>query len=720
MATLNFPDNPSTGDEYYDTNAGFNYEWNGTVWITKDLASVNNTREIDDISSGFDGSDTTFTLQINGVNIVPSKVQQLIISVGGVMQNPGDDYTVSGSTLTFTNAPLSGLSFVGTILGAAVSLNTISAGTVSPSSLTTTSNYTVGSIKVSGASTIGNFVLTGLTTITDPDVTNLNSSGIGTVSNVIITADNSGLGATVGASVGVVTYFGDATNMTGVASSIFPLVYGPGIGSTSIALASDIVTTWNYPIQAGSGTITIRTGSDSGTIVDQFVVGSSSSITISGRSLTLNPAANLNEGIEYFVVYPAGGIKSSSGQKENNRLVTSFTTYAPLRLLFRAGSNNSGVLGLNQAAPARVSSPTQVGGTNWYYTNQDGGRSMQPTFWATKSDGTMWVWGDNGSGQLGTNESGTPTGGFKSSPVQLPGTTWSNNFVTGGSTVASLGAKTDGTLWAWGRNGDGQLGQNTVGTNTWPAYPGSVSSPTQVGTETTWSSTAHASLSRQGACYAIKTDGTLWSWGGDQWGTLGHNQGDGPAPAHHLSSPTQIGTDTTWRNLGGAAYSRCATKTDGTLWVWGASYGGQLGLNETFNPGGYVNSRSSPTQIPGTTWDWVNGGEGRCFTARKTDGTLWTWGDNEHGSLGLNNQTEYSSPTQIGTDTTWSSTWQAKSYGVIAIKTDGTLWSWGYSNGANMQDDNVKYSSPVQVGTFTDWTAVGTSRYGTGAIRTVD
>ena len=363
MATLNFPDNPSTGDEYYDTNAGFNYEWNGTVWITKDLASVNNTREIDDISSGFDGSDTTFTLQINGVNIVPSKVQQLIISVGGVMQNPGDDYTVSGSTLTFTNAPLSGLSFVGTILGAALSLNTISAGTVSPSSFTTTSNYTVGSIKVSGASTIGNFVLTGLTTITDPDVTNLNSSGVGTVSNVIITADNSGLGATVGASVGVVTYFGDATNMTGVASSIFPLVYSPGIGSTSIALASDIVTTWNYPIQAGSGTITIRTGSDSGTIVDQFVVGSSSSITISGRSLTLNPAADLNEGIEHFVVYPAGAIKSTSGQKENNQLVTSFTSYAPLRSLFTTGSGTNGTLGLNDNT--NRSSPTQVSGNTW-------------------------------------------------------------------------------------------------------------------------------------------------------------------------------------------------------------------------------------------------------------------------------------------------------------------------------------------------------------------
>jgi alpha-tubulin suppressor-like RCC1 family protein len=333
----------------------------------------------------------------------------------------------------------------------------------------------------------------------------------------------------------------------------------------------------------------------------------------------------------------------------------------------------------------------------------------------------MWVMGDNGSGELGINQSGTPTGGFISSPTQLPGTTWSNNFSTGGGSHASLGAKTDGTLWAWGRNGDGQLGQNTVGTNTPPSYPGSVSSPIQVGTDTTWSTTVHTSLSRAYACYAIKTDGTLWSWGGDQWGTLGHNQGDGPAPAHHLSSPTQIGTDTTWKNLGGAGYSRCATKTDGTLWVWGASYGGQLGLNETFNPGAYLNSRSSPTQVgTSTDWDWVNGGEDRNYIGRKTDGSLWAWGDQTFGSLGLNSNVDYSSPTQIGTDTTWSSTWQAKSYGAIAIKTNGTLWVWGYGAGGAVGDNTaVNRSSPTQIGTHTDWTAVGVSRYGIGAIRTV-
>ena len=146
MATLNFPDSPSTGDTYTDSNSGFTYEWNGTVWISKDPSTASNIREIDDISSGFNGSTTAFTLQVASVNVEPANVQQLIISVGGVMQNAGDDYTVSGSTLTFTTAPTSGLTFFGTLLGTALSLNTVADGSVTVSSLSTTTNYIMGGL----------------------------------------------------------------------------------------------------------------------------------------------------------------------------------------------------------------------------------------------------------------------------------------------------------------------------------------------------------------------------------------------------------------------------------------------------------------------------------------------------------------------------------------------------------------------------------------------
>ena len=133
--TLNFPDTPSTGDIYTDSTSGFSYEWNGTVWISTDPARAANIKELDDISGSFNGSATTFNLTVSSAGVSPVTAQQLLISVGGVMQNPSDDFTVSGTTITFTTAPSAGLTFFGVLLGQALSLNTIADGTVTISSL---------------------------------------------------------------------------------------------------------------------------------------------------------------------------------------------------------------------------------------------------------------------------------------------------------------------------------------------------------------------------------------------------------------------------------------------------------------------------------------------------------------------------------------------------------------------------------------------------------
>ena len=172
MATLNFPDDPSTGDVYTDGNSGFSYEWNGTVWISTDPSTVSNIREIDDISGDFDGSDTTFTLKVSGVNVEPANAQQLIVSVGGVMQNAGQDFTVSGAVITFTTAPSSGLTFFGVLLGTALSLNTIPEGGVTPASLTTTSNYVMNGLTLDqGAGIITAFGFQGGSITADLDST---------------------------------------------------------------------------------------------------------------------------------------------------------------------------------------------------------------------------------------------------------------------------------------------------------------------------------------------------------------------------------------------------------------------------------------------------------------------------------------------------------------------------------------------------------------------
>ena len=109
--TLNFPDSPSTGDIYDDSTSGFRYEWNGTVWISTDPARAANIKELDDISASFNGSTTQFNLTVSSSAVEPVSDAQILISVGGVMQNPTNDYTVSGSTINFTTAPSAGLTF---------------------------------------------------------------------------------------------------------------------------------------------------------------------------------------------------------------------------------------------------------------------------------------------------------------------------------------------------------------------------------------------------------------------------------------------------------------------------------------------------------------------------------------------------------------------------------------------------------------------------------
>ena len=189
---------------------------------------------------------------------------------------------------------------------------------------------------------------------------------------------------------------------------------------------------------------------------------------------------------------------------------------------------------------------------------------------------------------------------------------------------------------------------------------------------------------------AIKTDGTLWNWGRGSSGSLGIPS-FGEASR---SSPVQI-PGTTWSKVSrGNFYGAGAIKTDGTLWMWGANDNGELGINAQGS------QRSSPVQVPGTNWATVNR-TNKGTIATKTDGTLWSWGYNAQGMLGHNNNQYYSSPTQIGSGTNWSTSSGdivIGSHLAGAIKTDGTLWLWGNnSRGGAAQNNNIKYSSPVQV-----------------------
>ena len=249
------------------------------------------------------------------------------------------------------------------------------------------------------------------------------------------------------------------------------------------------------------------------------------------------------------------------------------------------------------------------------------------------------------------------------------------------STNHTLVVRNDYTLWAWGLNATGQLGDNSLIAR---------SSPIQIGTDTNWSTVSTGG----GFSHGIRTDGTLWSWGTGGSGVLG----DGTVVAK--LSPVQIGTLTNWSKVSSNTNNSFAIKTDGTLWAWGFNGTGYtLGLNDTAN-------RSSPTQVgTGNTWSSVSAGLSHGM-AIKSDNTLWGWGFNSSGQIGDNSTSTRFSPIQIGTLTNWASVASGQSH-TMAVKTDGTLWGWGNNSSGQVGDTTtVSRSSPVQIGTDTNWSTV--------------
>jgi alpha-tubulin suppressor-like RCC1 family protein len=283
------------------------------------------------------------------------------------------------------------------------------------------------------------------------------------------------------------------------------------------------------------------------------------------------------------------------------------------------GQNAWGQAGNNtengNVATNGITTPVQTiaGGTNWKQLDCGYGHNT-----AVKTDGTLWVWGYNDSGQLGDN-----TIANKSSPVQTiaGGNNW-KQVSAGAHHTAAI--KTDGTLWVWGTNGEGELGDNTV-----------VSKSSPVQTIAGGNNWKQVSATNAYSCGAIKTDGTLWVWGYNGYGQLGDNT------IANKSSPVQtIAGGTNWKQVAISQKACAAIKTDGTLWVWGDNSYGQLGNNT-------IVKKSSPVQTisGGTNWKQISVNTNN-MAAIKTDGTLWVWGDNSYGQLGNNTIVKKSSPIQ--------------------------------------------------------------------------
>ena len=267
-----------------------------------------------------------------------------------------------------------------------------------------------------------------------------------------------------------------------------------------------------------------------------------------------------------------------------------------------------------------------------------------------RGDQSLWCWGDNTDGKLGDGTTVNRAAAVE--PVS--GSTWRS--VSAGP-ASTCGIRTDGSLWCWG--------EPLIGVGQW-------TSPIQVAPTADWS---HVGTGADHAC-AIKTDGSLWCWGTGTRGQLG--QGDPANPGAlegllNISLPTRVGLDTNWRQVAPGGGHTCAVRTDDTLWCWGSA-GYEYGA-PTPIPFAYITS-----PIPMHTADnWASvtvGEHGTCATP--TSGGVVCWGENATGNAVTVDAT--GDWRQVGMGVARASAVQNESAYACGVKGDGTLWCWGAPN----------------------------------------
>jgi hypothetical protein len=277
---------------------------------------------------------------------------------------------------------------------------------------------------------------------------------------------------------------------------------------------------------------------------------------------------------------------------------------------------------------------------------------------AIKSDGSMWAWGENLSGQFGVGTSGRQKPDSNIPVPAAPGHDWKQAVAGGIHTVA---VKKDGTLWAWGNNWAGSLG---IGTTSNSAVP------VQVGSATNWAKVWAGTLESVG----LQSDGSLWYWG------------DNPDPAvdmkvEQVLVPKRVSPDTNWMDVGFGPWTVFAVKSDGTLWTWGRN---AHVYTETHDPA----LDPTPTRV-GTNSDWASisaCGLWWCQGLVKKDGSFWLMDASEGAPNGPNPPykpvrfVRVDLPKDIVAYTAGAA--HAAAPGIhapigVALKRDGEVWTWG-------------------------------------------
>lgn len=298
---------------------------------------------------------------------------------------------------------------------------------------------------------------------------------------------------------------------------------------------------------------------------------------------------------------------------------------------------------------------------------------------ALKKDGSVWTWGNNDKGQLGNGSTDA-----QKIPVQVK-TSSSKQYLEGIVKVAAgalhtAALKQDGSVWAWGYNDDGQLGDDS--------YNKRRLSAAQVKGEDGDDELNDITAIAAGNAHtlALKKNGTVWAWGNNDKGQLGDGSTSGS------KTPVQVkGLKGMIAIVAGAEHS-LALKGDGSIWAWGNNSAGQLGDKS-------IIKRSAPVQVRSISGITAIAAGENHSVALKGDGTVWTWGSNSAGQLGIDlaKGSKRLVPALVE-GLSGASAVGAGNNHTVAFKRDGTLWAWGNNNngqlGDNSKDDRL---IPVQV-----------------------